>query len=194
MKEINLTASGKLNERDTTQHLPDDFAAAVGWLRASARGVVQLDLMAAGRIPDPFYGLNENEVQWVGERDWLYRCAFEVSREALDQAQLDLCFDGLDTYATVWLNGEQILASDNMFVPQRAPVKDRLRAGRNELRLLFESALRRGKEIEARLGKLPCLNGDSSRLYVRKAQYHYGLDCEPNPMTAVPSLGGPPKG
>src|ERR1700687_3051847 len=138
-----LAAGWQLKERDTTQPLPADFAAAEGWLPASAPGVVQLDLMAAGRIPDPFYGLNENQVQWVGERDWLYRCAFEVSPAALSEAQLDLCFDGLDTFATVWLHGEQILASDNMFVPQRVPVKDRLRPGRNELRLLFESALRR---------------------------------------------------
>jgi beta-mannosidase len=189
MDTLQLNQAWQLKERDTTTPLPDDFAAAEGWLPASAPGVVQLDLMAAGRLPDPFYGLNENEVQWVGERDWLYRCAFEVSAAALGQSQLDLCFDGLDTYATVWLNGQQILVSDNMFVPQRVPVKDRLRAGRNELRLLFESALRRGQAIEAQLGKLPCWNGDASRLYVRKAQYHYGWDWGPTLMTAGPWRG-----
>ncbi len=186
MLEIPLTAAWELKERNPTRSLPDDFAGQDGWLPASAPGVVQLDLMAAGRLPDPFYGLNENEVQWVGERDWLYRCAFEVSSEILGQAQLDLVFDGLDTFATVWLNGEQILTSDNMFVPQCVPVKGRLRAGRNELRLAFESALRRGKEIEAQHGPRPLWNGDSSRLYVRKAQYHYGWDWGPTLMTAGP--------
>jgi beta-mannosidase len=189
MLTIPLAANWQLKERNPTRPLPDDFASgnvasADRWLPATAPGVVHLDLIAAGRIPDPFYGLNENEVQWVGERDWLYRCAFEVSPEALGRAQLDLCFDGLDTFATVWLNGEQILSSDNMFVPQRVPVKDRLRAGRNELRILFESALRRGREIEAQHTQRQPWNGDSSRLYVRKAQYHYGWDWGPTLMTA----------
>src|SRR5579859_2045262 len=189
MLSLPLSANWQLKVRDPATSLPDDFAAGEGWLPASAPGVVQLDLLAAGRIPDPFYGLNENEVQWVGERDWLYRCGFEVTAEVLAQPQLDLCFDGLDTYATVWLNGQQILVSDNMFVPQRVPVKNRLQAGRNELRILFESALRRGKEIEAQYGKRPLWNGDSSRLYVRKAQYHYGWDWGPTLMTAGPWRG-----
>src|ERR1051326_2760202 len=123
MQSIPLTDHWQLKERDTAQPLPADFAAAEGWLPASAPGVVQLDLLAAGRLPDPFYGLNENEVQWVGERDWLYRCSFDVSAELLRHAQLDLCFDGLDTFASVWLNGQLILTSDNMFVPQRVAVK-----------------------------------------------------------------------
>src|SRR5258707_4252967 len=186
MQSLPLTSEWQLKERNPIRSLSEDFAGADGWLPATAPGVVHLDLMAAGRIPDPFYGLNENEVQWVGERDWLYRCTFEVPTDALSQAQLDLCFDGLDTFATAWLNGEQILSSDNMFVPQRVPVKDRLRAGRNELRLLFESALRRGKEIEAQHTQRQPWNGDSSRLYVRKAQYHYGWEWGPNPITACP--------
>jgi beta-mannosidase len=186
MLAIPLTADWQLKERYPTQPVPDDFAGAEGWLPATAPGVVQLDLMAAGQIPDPFYGLNENEVQWVGEHDWLYRCGFELSPASLGQAQVDLCFDGLDTYATVWLNGQPILVSDNMFVPQRVPVKDQLLAGHNELRLLFESALRRGRAIEAQLGQRPLWNGDSSRLYVRKAQYHYGWDWGPTLMTAGP--------
>jgi len=186
MQSIPLTSEWQLKERNPTRPLPEDFAGEEGWLPASAPGVVQLDLMAAGRIPDPFLGLNENQVQWVGERDWLYRCSFEAAPETLSQAQVELCFDGLDTYATVWLNGQSILVSDNMFVPQRVPVKGQLRAGRNELQFLFESALRRGKAIEAQLGQRALWNGDSSRLYVRKAQYHYGWDWGPTLMTAGP--------
>ena len=186
MQSLPLTTNWQLKQRNPARPLPDDFGGAEGWLPASAPGVVQLDLMAAGQIPDPFYSLNENEVQWVGERDWLYRCGFEVSPETLNQPRVVLCFDGLDTYATVWLNGQQILVSDNMFVPQRLPVKNYLRAGQNELHILFESALRLGKAIEAQLGQRPLWNGDSSRLYVRKAQYHYGWDWGPTLMTAGP--------
>jgi beta-mannosidase len=149
-------------------------------------GVVHLDLMAAKRIPDAFYGLNELDVQWVGECDWLYRCAFSVTPETLGHEWVDLCFDGLDTFATVWLNGEQVLVSDNMFVPQRVSARPWLQAGQNQLHILFESAWRKGKEIEARYGRRPLWNGDWSRLFVLKAQYHYGWDWGPALLTAGP--------
>ena len=181
-----LNTGWQLKARDPERPLEADFAATEGWLAAQGPGNVYQDLLAAGHIPDPFYGLNELEVQWVAEKDWLYRLEFEVSQEQLELPFLDLCFDGLDTFATVWLNGEQILHSDNMFVPRRVSAKGKLTAGRNQLHLLFESALRKGREIEAQRGKRPSWNGDTSRLYVRKAQYHYGWDWGPVLLTAGP--------
>jgi beta-mannosidase len=132
-------------------------------------------------------GVDEQAVQWIGESDWLYTCRFTPPADFAAQPQIDLCFDGLDTFATVWLNGTQILRSDNMFEPQRVAVHELLQPGQtNELRILFESALRLGHEIESQYGKLACWNGDASRLYVRKAQYHYGWDWGPVLMTSGP--------
>jgi beta-mannosidase len=34
--------------------------------------------MRAGRIPDPFYGTNELDLQWIEERDWEYESTFTV--------------------------------------------------------------------------------------------------------------------
>lgn len=186
MKTISLVTNWRLRERNPTRTLADDFSNPVGWLPATIPGVVHQDLIAAGQIPDPFYSLNEREVQWVGERDWLYRCAFDVSNELLANDSLDLCFDGLDTFAAVWLNGAPLLTSDNMFVSHRLPVKHLLQTGANEIQILFESALRRGKALEAVYGQRPAWNGDWSRLYVRKAQYHYGWDWGPTLLTAGP--------
>jgi beta-mannosidase len=149
------------------------------WLSARVPGSVQQTLLEHSLIPDPFYGLNEKEVQWVGERDWLYRTTFQVTSDLLAKSHLDLCFDGLDTFAIVYLNGEQILETNNMFVPYRVSIKEVAKLGDNELVIHFESALRRGRELEAIHGKRPRWNGDSSRLYVRKAQYHYGWDWGP---------------
>ncbi len=188
MRQLVLSANWLLKQRDATRALTDDFSAPDGWLPASVPGTVHQDLLAAGRIPDPFVGLNENEVQWVGEADWLYRCAFDLDTALLDAGQLDLCLDGLDTFATVWLNGQQVLTSDNMFVPQRLPVAELLRPGENELRLLFESALRRGQQRQAEYSVLTAWNGDFSRLYVRKAQYAFGWDWGPCLITAGPWL------
>jgi beta-mannosidase len=186
MRQHLLSAGWRLKRRDPAAELSHDFAAADGWFPASAPGSVFLDLLAAGAIPDPFFGLNELDVQWVGEADWLYRCAFELPADLAGAGALDLCFDGLDTYATVWLNGAAVLTSDNMFVPQRVPIGQLARPGANELRILFESALRRGHELEAQRGPMRVWNGDASRVYVRKAQYHYGWDWGPVLMDAGP--------
>lgn len=179
-----LTSGWQLKERDTSHVLAQDFASSEGWLPATVPGTVHQALMAAGHIPDPFVGLNELAVQWVGERDWLYRCRFDLPFDG--SGSVDLCFDGLDTFATVWLNGQQVLVSDNMFVPARVEVGSLLRPGGNELQILFESAWRRGKEREAEHGVMHVWNGDPSRVYVRKAQYHYGWDWGPTLITAGP--------
>ena len=125
-------------------------------------------------------------MQWIGERDWLYRCEFTLESSFLEAGPISLCCDGLDTIATVWLNGEHVLSSDNMFVPARVPVSSRLRAGTNQLLIHFQSALNYGKSQEEQLGTLPAWNGDDSRVYVRKAQYHYGWDWGPCLLTAGP--------
>jgi beta-mannosidase len=186
LKQIPLAAGWQLKQRDPATDLSADFSSADGWLAATVPGTVHQDLLAAGRIPDPFIGLNELDVQWVGEADWLYRCRFDLEPDWLQSGAVALCLDGLDTFATVWLNGQQILTSDNMFIPQRIPVKSLLRPGQNDLWLLFESALRHGQERQAREGKMPVWNGDPSRVYVRKAPYHYGWDWGPCLLTSGP--------
>ncbi len=180
---LSLHSGWHFKARKPQNPLSDDFASDSDWAAASVPGTVHQDLLATGRIPDPNVGLNELDVQWVGETDWLYQVEFDApSVESGEHA--DLCFDGLDTFAKVWLNGELILESENMFVPRRVSVTGKLREGSNELRVLFSSALLRGQAIEAELGKRQLWNGDSSRLYVRKAQYHYGWDWGPVLMTA----------
>lgn len=169
--------------RNPELKLEQDFAAIDGWLKAQLPGTVHQDLLAHGLIPDPFHGLNELEVQWVGEADWLYRLEIEISD--IPEGRAIIRFDGLDGFAQVWLNDHPILESTNMFLTHDLDVRDQLRLGHNQLRILFESAVRRGRELEtAHGGPRPLWNGDSSRLQVRKAQYHYGWDWGPTLMTA----------
>ncbi|MFG6486149.1 hypothetical protein ACG04R_05660 [Roseateles sp. BYS78W] len=153
------------------------------WLPATVPGTAHGALLAAGRIPDPFYGRNELDVRWVAERRWVWRLGFDAGELA---AREELVFEGLDTYCTVWLNGERLLQSDNMFVPQRVDVRSRLKPGRNELLLVFEPALAEARKVEAVHGKRALWNGDSARLHVRKAQYHFGWDWGPELVTCGP--------
>ncbi len=149
---------------------------------------VHLDLLHNNLIPDPFIGKNENDVQWIGEKAWVYKTAF-TSPKVREGSKAVLAFDGLDTYATVTLNGHEILKTENMFIPERVDVTSLLNKGKeNELEITFDSTFLIGKKlVEKHPGhKWGCWNGDASRLAARKAQYHYvGLPYE---LIAAPSL------
>ncbi|KAF8528704.1 glycoside hydrolase family 2 protein [Gautieria morchelliformis] len=147
---------------------------------------VHVELLKAGKIPDPFVGQNEWQVQWVGESNWAFRTSFRLRRSDFAASNADLVFDGLDTFAVVQLNGQKILESNNMFVPYRVAVRDHLKEGTNTLLLMFQSTYLKGKDLEKQHGKLALWNGDSSRLHVRKAQYNYGWDWGPVLMTCGP--------
>ncbi|KAI9764682.1 MAG: Beta-mannosidase B [Geoglossum umbratile] len=155
---------------------------------------IHLDLIANGLIPDPFFAKNEKEVQWVGEKSWVYRTQFAsppIRSSSGVQRKVVLAFEGLDTYATVVLNGTEILKTDNMFIPERVEVTGLLyREDQmlNVLEITFESAFLVGKRIpEMHPGHhWGCWNGDPSRLAVRKAQYHYGWDWGPTFLTCGP--------
>jgi beta-mannosidase len=180
-----LHTGWSVREADPALGIAANFTATEGWWPATVPGTIYQDLIASGRIPDPYLGRNEEQVQWVAERAWCYRLAFKMDTSER-RAQMALVFEGLDTYAQAWLNGELIHSGDNMFVPARVDLAERLRDGRNDLWLHFDSALRRGHALEAHHGKRALWNGDSSRLYVRKAGYHYGWDWGPVLLTAGP--------
>ncbi|KAK3938896.1 family 2 glycosyl hydrolase [Diplogelasinospora grovesii] len=149
---------------------------------------VHLDLLHHGLIPDPFIGKNELACQWVGEAQWVYRTTFASQQPLAEGAKAVLAFDGLDTFATVVLNGQTILESDNMFLPHRVDVTSTLKEGENELVITFDSAYLRGWKLVEKYPdhKWGCWNGDNSRLAVRKAQYHWGWDWGPALITCGP--------
>ncbi|KAI0315972.1 glycoside hydrolase family 2 protein [Amylostereum chailletii] len=157
------------------------------WLSASSfPTTVHVELLDLGKILDPFIGLNEWDVQWIGEAEWAFKTSFDITDQDVNAPNIDLVFEGLDTYATVQLNGNTILDTQNQFVVYRAPVASHVKVGSNELLLVFPSAFLKGRALEKEHGKLALWNGDSSRLHVRKAQYNYGWDWGPVLMTVGP--------
>ena len=170
-----------------------DEASGVGEWRSVGQFPthVHLDLLAHKLIPDPFVGKNEEAVQWIGERRWVYKASFTTPPASSSAGAASvLAFDGLDTFATVVLNGHTILESDNMFLPYRVDVTASLSpAGEeNTLEITFDSAYLRGWQLVDKYPdhKWGCWNGDSSRLAVRKAQYHWGWDWGPALLTCGP--------
>jgi len=156
-----------------------------GWLPATVPGGAHTDLLALGRIPDPFVGDNERRVQWVGEADWEYRYQFAVTSELLRQAHIWLICDGLDTLATVSLNGRELGCTANMFRQYRWDVKPLLKAEGNELRIDFESVVRHVTQKQA----VRSLPGVSQAIaggpHVRKAPCQFGWDWGPQ----LPTIG-----
>ncbi|MEJ2287736.1 MAG: hypothetical protein P8Y02_03655 [Deinococcales bacterium] len=152
-------------------------------LPATVPGCVHTDLLALDLIPDPLLGRHEDEVQWIGACDWRYRTRVKVPEAMLDEDRLDLHCEGLDTVATIEVNGRVVGRAENMHRPHRFPVKDALRPGDNELVVTFASALAYAEAQARRLGERP-------RAYplpynfVRKMACNFGWDWGPTLVTA----------
>ena len=158
-------------------------AGAKAWLPARVPGCVHQDLVRNKRIADPFWAANELGLQWIEERDWEYRAVFTVPAGFLAEEEVDLVAEGLDTVAGVFLNGERVLESENMFQPHRVPVKPRLRAGRNEIRVRFVSAMAYIRS--RRPGHKPREFNDpvGRSQVIRKQQCQFGWDWAPRLVT-----------
>ena len=141
------------------------------WASTVIPSTIHTALFNAGTIDAPFLGNNENDLQWVGTTEWTYKTTFVVGQDLAGYQNMDLVFEGLDTYAEIWLNGEKILETNNMFIPWRASVQDHVKAGENVLQVHFSPPEKIEFEQENKLGyKLP----GGNRVHSRKAQYQYG--------------------
>ncbi|WVF68284.1 hypothetical protein IAT40_003049 [Kwoniella sp. CBS 6097] len=148
---------------------------------------VHVELKKLGKIPDPFKDLNEWEVQWIQESDWMFRTTFDVDETRLFHEHVDLFFEGLDTYCDISVNGKVLASVENMFLHHRVPCKQVLKPKGNELTLHFKSPWHEARLAEEQNGgPMPLWNGASNRLYSRKAQYGWGWDWGPVMMTVGP--------
>ncbi|KAJ3041625.1 hypothetical protein HDV00_008901 [Rhizophlyctis rosea] len=157
------------------------------WTPTTIPSDIHLELLKAGRIPDPFVDFNEHKVQWVGDQDWLYATMFTPSSPAAPHTEL--IFRGLDTYCTIYLNGTLIAHTSNMFQTYTIPIPNLPNDGSSTLLLHFHSAKKIAKDLEAKYGKVRAGSvnlGDPSRVYVRKAQYHWRWDWGPELMCTGP--------
>ena len=152
------------------------------WLNATVPGCVHLDLLNHELIPDPYFGLNEQKLQWISKKSWNYKLHFTPEKELQQKKNKRLCFYGIDTYATVYLNGKKIISANNMFHPWEVDVTDIIVPGRNELNVKLHSPINKIlPHIESMNYKLPAENDQAGGTspYTRKAPYHYGWDWGP---------------
>ena len=164
------------------------------WLPAIVPGCVHTDLLANKKIEDPFYRTNERNQQWIDKKDWEYKSLFSIDKETSLKNNLEIYFEGLDTYADVYVNDSLVLKADNMFREWTVDVKKYVKEGENNLRIYFHSPINIGLEKLKKFGfDLPATNDQSENgglgdkkvsIFTRKAGYHYGWDWGPRFVTS----------
>ncbi|MBT1667392.1 glycoside hydrolase family 2 protein [Curtobacterium flaccumfaciens] len=143
-------------------------------VEAQVPGCVHTDLLRAGRIPDPFDGDGEAATQWIGDTVWRYRRTFEWT--APDETRHDLVAEGLDSLATIELNGIVVATTANQHRSYRFPVGHLLRPGTNELVVTFDAPVPAAERLSAlHGGELPHVNHHPYNA-LRKNASNFGWD------------------
>lgn len=157
------------------------------WRTAKVPGSVQSDLLNHQRIDPPFYRDNEKQIQWIDKQDWVYKKEFQFHREQLNGKQGWIVFEGLDSYARVFLNDSMVWKTENMFVGNAVRVDPFLLNGKNVLRIHFDSPVEATmpyfEQVDYKLpvsandhdtiGQIP---GKRISVFARKAPYQFGWD------------------
>lgn len=150
------------------------------WYEGQVPGCVQLDLIKLGKLQDPYYRMNEIEFHKLEDKEWVYKKEFTLSTEHLNEYDaVKLVFEGVDTFADVYLNGVYLGKTQNMFIPYEFDIKGVIREGINILEVYFKSITKTVKLMEKVSPVKLEWSGDSGRPYVRKAQYSFGWDWGP---------------
>jgi beta-mannosidase len=150
------------------------------WKSASVPGNVFTDLLDHKLIPDPFIKTNEEKVQWVATKNWEYKTIFNISEEELQKEFIELTFEGLDTYAKVFVNNQLLATTNNAFRTYTIDIKAHVKKA-NEIRIEFTNT----DTIETVKEKInPYKLPEGKRIYTRKAQFQYGWDWGPKLNTS----------
>ena len=172
------SAAGVAWQLSPLTEVPADWSAVgVTPIPATVPGEVVADLLAADLIPDPFDGDNEDRLHWIGSTDWSYRTTFAFHRG--DDQRHDLVFGGLDTIATVLLNGTEIARTANQHRSYRFDVTSVLRDGDNDLEVRFEGPVTAAQRLSTELGDRPRAYAHPFNA-LRKMAAGYGWDWGPD--------------
>ncbi len=183
MKRVGLNGSWNVKAKDVYKLLPVDYQRVLEWLPAQVPGTIHTDLLSQNIISDPFYRMNEKNVQWIEDLRWQYRREYNLDAAFLNEQHIILVAEGLDTYAHIIINGASVAATENMFVEHRFDVKRYLHEGVNTIEIHFDSPVVCSKRLEKNQGSLRVAL-ESYRVYVRKSQYSFGWDWGPKLTTS----------
>ncbi|OHT05315.1 glycosyl hydrolase [Tritrichomonas foetus] len=155
-------------------------ARKIADLPISIPGDVHTALLAAKLIPDPYYSTNENLVQWVSGVEWTIQRTFEVTKINAFSAMM-LVLEIVDTFATIFINGQEAFSTTSCFKFYRQDVYKYLHEGTNNITITFKVASKQASNRYFKMlpksypysdgnNKIPFMN------YIRSPQFHSGWD------------------
>lgn len=152
------------------------------WIKAIVPGNVELDLLRAGKIADPMVGNNVYDLRKYETYQWWYQCQF-AQPEIPENHSVNLCFDGIDCIADIWLNGRELGRTENMLVEYHFDVTNLLEKD-NELVICIHSPILEGRKYQREFFgvRSDALGGES--VNIRKAAHSYGWDILPRLVSA----------
>lgn len=150
------------------------------WMTTTVPGDVHSTLVDRKLIEDPFYGHNDLKCQWVEEKVWWYRSDFEFDTTDNKDERYDLVFEGLDTFATVYLNGIELGSTENMFISHSFDVTRELKKGKNVIAVKLNPVHEKVKDKVQYYWS----GFSKERIWTRKNQSHWGWDWGPRLVTA----------
>lgn len=145
-------------------------------LTAAIPGCLETELMRAGKMADLYYSTNTLKAQKFEDVHVWYFTKVDIRNE-----RQYLRFEGIDTFADIYVNGNLVKTTDNMFLPY--DVEDVWNIGENEVVVHIKPTM-----LEARKFTPPAisyaLRYNYAGLYVRKAGHMFGWDIMPRIVSA----------
>ena len=196
--KVENSAGAVLNLNGTWQVLPEGLdrigeaglakvrQETTGWMDAQVPGEIHLDLVKAGKMPEPTIGTNMPQCRWPETNSWWYRTTFDAGPDPKQYESQSLVFDGLDLFAQVFVNGKLAGEAANAFVPAVIDVKPFLKPGRNELVVrLTEGSELTPSELRNSPHTYTITSDWKGRIWLRKPQFEWGWDW----VEGLPNIG-----
>ena len=150
------------------------------WISAGQFGSVQESLIKIGELPDPFVGLNESKFDWIEDYEWEFKSTFYSDSITMSKHKIEMYFPWIDTYAKVFLNDSLILETSNAFLPYFVQIKDYMKLGENNLKVIFTPPILKHLTTASENGITYPAPNDIGKVQiaplVRKPQYQFGWD------------------
>lgn len=169
MNKISLCGEWKLTRNDSNEIIS-----------ATVPGCNFTDLLAEGKIPDPFLSCYEKSVQWVGEKIWTYEKTFVAGADDVNAEKQEIVFEMLDTLAEIYLNGEPLGKTQNAYRTYVFDVKGHLKEGENMVKVVFFSPLDYIRQWHKAMPLPNTTEGEAGSCHIRKPAYHFGWDWAPH--------------
>ena len=177
-----MLSCGDKHANPLIQNLNDSWNVTTDTLdinmQVDVPSVIIADMYEEGLIPHPYYSDVEPSLLWIPQREWVYTLNFDADDNVIKEDVIELVFEGLDTYADVWLNGKHLFYADNMFRTWTCDVEDILKEKDNDIKIKFYPF---DKVRDSLIETYP-LRFPEKYAVMRKAAYQNGWDWAPRYM------------